>query len=185
MTDVKAVTERIDQINDHYQARLEHAEQIASGGTPYKPISPEGLYLDRAEWDQVLEGSTVIRVSPFVSSSEYHSIDIGGRAGRTFASERAAGEINVFDALAQHIQSLRNKKKRVLIAAWSEGARDRLGQVLADHNVDGVEAVTDWPAAAALSKNRVALTVLPIETGFETADFAVIGELDSVTQKIH
>ena len=180
----EAVAERIEQIDDHYQARLEQTEQIANGATPYKPISPEGLYLDRAEWDQVFEGSTVIRVSPFVSSNEFHSIDIGGRAGRTFASERAAGEINVFDALAQHIQSLRNNKKRVLITAWSEGARDRLGQVLADHNVDGVETVVDWPAAAALPENRVALTVLPIETGFETADFAVIGDQDILGDRL-
>src|SRR5690606_892384 len=64
----------------------------------------------------------------------------GSRPGRSFAQERADPKANVFNAAVQHVAALRSDR-RVLVAAWSEGSLDRLGQILAEHGLGGTVAV--------------------------------------------
>jgi len=45
--------------------------------------------------------------------------------GRNFAPERAQPDANVFDAVRGHIEALQSAGKRVLLALWSSGSRDR------------------------------------------------------------
>jgi transcription-repair coupling factor (superfamily II helicase) len=180
----EAIEERFTQIEDHYKARQEALEDLGAEGVPYHPLPPGELYLTRAEWrDRLADGRTA-RLTPFVPPETGRSVvDLGGRGGRSFAAERAAGQ-NVFDAVASHLGELRNGKKRVLIAAWSEGARDRLGQVLADHGVERVKPVATYPELLALPKGAVGLGVLGIEGGFETADLAVVAEQDILGDRL-
>src|SRR5262249_57994103 len=98
--------------------------------------------------------------------------------GRNFAAERAAAGANVFDAVAAHVHALQAADKRVVIALWSEGARDRMHHVLADHRLGALIDVASWQDALARPKSEVALAVLGLEAGFETEDFALIGEHD-------
>ena len=97
-------------------------------------------------------------------------IDVGARAGHNFAAERAEPGANVFEAVTQHVLALQAAGKRVAIALWSEGARERMSHVLADHKLLNLTPVGSWPQALALPKPAVALAVLGIESGFETAD---------------
>ena len=53
------------------------------------------------------------------------------------------------EAVQRHIEALRKAGKRVLIAAWTEGARDRLEPCLRDHEVAPLAAVRDWAEARA------------------------------------
>src|SRR5262249_24703837 len=66
----------------------------------------------------------------------------------------------------------------VVIALWSEGARERMRHVLADHALADHASVESWPQALALSRSQVGLAVLGLESGFETAEAAGIGEQD-------
>jgi transcription-repair coupling factor (superfamily II helicase) len=84
----------------------------------------------------------------------------------------------VFEAAAQHVRALQGSSKRVLVASWSEGSAERMGGVLADHGVDAIRRVTDWPDARKLHESAVGISVLPIEHGFEAPDFAVVAEQD-------
>ena len=129
-------------MRDHYEARRDAAGKGAvAGSAPYKPIPPDALYLTRDEWRARSRERPHARLTPFVEPEEGGpAIDMGGRAGRTFAAERAAGDVNVFDALVAHIAALKKSGRKVLLASWSEGARDRLGQVLADHGLAQPEA---------------------------------------------
>ncbi len=177
------LADRLDQVRDHFEARKEAVEKGTSGGAvPYKPIEPTALYLSQDEWRAHVAARPHARLSPFVESDEggekAPAIDIGGRAGRTFAAERAAGDVNVFDALVQHVENLEKSGRKVLLASWSEGARDRLGQVLADHGLLSLKPVEDFAALKALPAGTVGLAVLPLETGFEAPDIAVIGDQD-------
>ncbi len=180
----EAVAERLEQIEDHHQSRLDGMGMAGAGATPYKPLPPDRLYLDRAAWAANLAGREHYCLSPFIEPGEGKAVDLGGRAGRTFAAERTAGDINVFDALAAHIKALHAGGKRIILAAWSEGARDRLGQVLADHGVENLLTADDWPAALELPTEGLALTVLPLDAGFETADLAVIGDQDVLGDRL-
>ena len=67
---------------------------------------------------------------------------------------------------------LQSAGKRVAIALWSDGARERMSHVLADHKLLNLTPVASWPQALALPKPAVALAVLGVESGFETEDAA-------------
>ena len=126
------VGDRLDQVRDHYEARRDAADKGAvAGSVPYKPIPPDALYLTLEEWRSRLHERRHARLSPFVEPQEGGpAIDMGGRTGRTFAAERAAGDVNVFDALVQHIGVLHEAGARCCLPPGAKGARDRLGQVL-------------------------------------------------------
>ena len=177
----QAVAERLEQVNDHYRARAEAAEAgaVAGGAAPYKPIPPEALYVSDTEWRSLLADRRHATLTPFVAPEEGRAtLDIGGRAGRTFAAERAAGDVNVFDALVEHVATLHKDGRKVLLASWSEGARDRLAQVLADHGLLALAPVEGWQGLSALPEGQAGLAVLPLETGFEAPDLAIIGDQD-------
>ena len=181
----EAIGERLSQIEDHYEARkaaLEAAESVST--VPYKPVAPDRLYLNRSDWLDCLGERHVGRLSPFAAPEAANVVDCGGRTGRTFAAERKAGDVNVFDAVITHAEALEKAGKRVVLAGWSEGSRDRLAQVLVDHGLTRLAAVADWPAAQALDGDVMALAVIGLETGFETPDLAVIGEQDVLGDRL-
>src|SRR5262249_23572706 len=109
---------------------------------------------------------------------------VGARQGRSFAAERAESNANVFSAVSTHVLALQAAGKRVAIALWSEGARERMSHVLADHNLHNLTPVADWPPALALPQPKVALGVLGIESGFETNEVAVVSEQDILGDRL-
>jgi transcription-repair coupling factor (superfamily II helicase) len=178
-----AARERLAQIADYYESRK--AALAADGGPPYKPLPPGRLYLPEKEWRQRLDNSALARLTPFAVPQEAGTvIDVGARTGRNFAAERAEPSANVFDALCRHVQALQSADKRVVIALWSEGARERMSHVLADHGLPNLSPVGSWPQALALPKPQVALAVLGLESGFETAEAAVVSEQDILGDRL-
>ncbi len=178
----EALAERLDDVVDHYDARKGAMGQN-QGGVPYKPIPPNRLYLDPEEWKRYEALVPLIRMTPFSEPDDTMVVDLGGRQGHSFAAERQAGDVNVFDAVINHVATLR-EKKRVVIASWSEGARDRLAQVLADHGLKRVQIVENWLTAQSLPKGVVALGVLGLETGFDAPDIAIVGEQDILGDRL-
>lgn len=180
-----AISERFDQIADHYGARVEALQHQQAGAAPYKPIGPEHLYLTQEEWTTTLADRKSAKLSAYaVPTAGGTVIDFGGRIGRSFAAERAAGDVNVFDALIAHVSELQSAKKRVVLACWSEGSRDRLSQVLSDHGLTRIKTADNWADVDSLATGLVALVILGVETGFEIADFVVISEQDILGERL-
>ena len=176
-----AAHERFAQIADYYSARR---DALREGTTPvYKPLPPDGLYLGENEWKGRLEASVLARLTPF-AVPEASAVDVGARTGRSFAAERAEPGANVFEALGAHVLALQAAGKRVAIALWSDGARDRMSHVLADHKLHNLTSVGSWQQALGLPKSTVALAVLGIESGFETEDAAIISEQDILGDRL-
>ena len=179
-----AARERIAQIRDYYEAR-QQALGRRDAGVPYKPLPPERLYFGEDELHARLDGVPLVRLTPFaVPEGQGPAIGIGTRQGRNFAGERAEPGRNVFEALTRHVAALQGDGKRVIIALWSEGARERMSHVLADHALSNLTPVESWPQALALPAPQVALAVLGLESGFETAAAAVIGEQDILGDRL-
>ncbi|MEX0752510.1 MAG: transcription-repair coupling factor [Xanthobacteraceae bacterium] len=179
-----AAGERFAQIADYYQARREGLRAQAEG-PPYKPLPPARLYLGEEEWRKHLEQIALARMTPFaVPESAGAAVDIGARQGRNFAPERADAAVNVFDAVRGHVEALQGAGKRVAIALWSDGSRERMGHVLAEHRLMNLVPVDSWPQMLALPKFNVALARLGLESGFETADVAVISEQDILGDRL-
>src|SRR4029077_20938653 len=124
-------------------------------------------------------------LTPFaVPEGQGAVIDAGTKQGRHFAGERAEAGGNVFEAVTRHVTALQAGRKRVIIALWSEGARERMSHVLADHALANLTSVPAWPEASGLPAAQVGLAVLGLESGFETADAAVISEQDILGDRL-
>jgi transcription-repair coupling factor (superfamily II helicase) len=181
----QAFGERQTTIRDYYDARREAMEAPMSGTVPYKPVPPDALYLTPEQWATALADRACGRMTPFEPPEGTGTVvDVGGRQGRSFAAERAANDVNLFDAVISHLVALRQSKRRVLIVAASEGALDRLSQVLADHGLGGTRRLATFPELFALKSQEIGFGVLSLETGLETADFVIVGEQDILGDRL-
>ncbi len=177
-----AAHERFTTINDYYDARH---EALKDGMTPaYKPLPAARLYVTEAEWKKRLADAALVRLTPFEVPPDRDVIDIAARAGHNFVAERAEPGANVFEALSTHVMALQASGKRVAIALWSEGARERMAHVLADHKLTNLNSVASWPAAVAVPRHSVAMVVLGIESGFVTDEAAIISEQDILGDRL-
>ncbi len=183
----EAAHERFAQIADYYEARRQDLTQSAdkAAGLIYKPLPPDRLYLGESEWRERLNGGKLARLVPFAApEGATAAIDAATRQGRNFAPERAQPDANVFDAVKDHVNTLQAAGKRVVFALWSDGARDRMSHVLADHALFNLVNVATWPEALARPAHEIALAVLGLESGFETDSLAVIGEQDILGDRL-
>jgi transcription-repair coupling factor (superfamily II helicase) len=179
-----AARERLAQIKDYHDARQQALTQRGAG-PPYRPLPPDRLYLGETEWRERLAAVALVQLTPFaVPEGQGPVVDAGTRQGRNFAAERAEPGRNVFEAVTQHVAALQAGGKRVVITLWSEGARERMSHVLADHALANLVPVGSWPEALTLPKSQVALAVLGLESGFETAAAAVVGEQDILGDRL-
>jgi len=177
-----AARERLAQIADYYEARK---EPLMGEGVPYKPLPPDRLYLPEAEWNERLGTAALAKLTPFaVPDGGAAHVDVGTHQGKNFAAERTDNAAGVFDAVTKHVMGLQADGKRVVVALWSEGARERMKHVLAEHGLHNLTNVGSWPETLGLPRPQVALAVLGLETGFETADAAVVGEQDILGDRL-
>jgi transcription-repair coupling factor (superfamily II helicase) len=190
-----AVRERFAQIADYYDARNQALAQLAekrsakgpamAAGVPYHPLPPDRLYLAETEWRERLDGGKLVRLMPFAAPEGADAVlDAGTRPGRGFAPERAQPGGNVFEAVKSHVDALQSAGSRVVFALWSDGARERMSHVLADHKLFNLVNAATWPEAMARPAHEIALAVLGLESGFETDSLAVIGEQDILGDRL-
>jgi transcription-repair coupling factor (superfamily II helicase) len=180
----EAARERIAQIADYYEARREALEHPA-GGPVYKPLPPDRLYLTGEEWGTRLSTASLARLTPFaVPEDGGQVIDAGLRQGRNFAPERADSSVNVFEAVVAHIQGLQAARKKVVVALWSEGSRERMANMLRDHKLIHLTPVNSWRTVQATPRNECTLAVVGLETGFESDAIAVITEQDILGDRL-
>ncbi|MDQ4059883.1 MAG: transcription-repair coupling factor, partial [Pseudomonadota bacterium] len=180
-----AARERLEQVSDHYRARREQLGHEPAGVPPYRPLEPDRLYLAPEEWRERLGDRALLRLTPFAApEAEGRVIDAGGRQSRNFAPERANESVNVFDALIKHVRALQADGRKVVIACWGEGSRERMGGVLADHGLATLHKVSGFAEVQGLDQRQVGLAVLGLENGFETAGLAVIGEQDILGERL-
>src|SRR5476651_2357961 len=179
-----AARERFKQIADYYEARREALEH-PGGGAIYKPLPPDRLYLTEAEWTKHLDDAALARLTPFaVPEGSAGVIDAGARAGRNFTPERADSSVNVFEAVVAHVVALQAQRKKVVVALWSEGSRDRMGSMLKDHKLLNLTSVNSWRTVQATPRNEAMLAVVGMESGFETEHVAVISEQDILGDRL-
>jgi len=177
-----AAHERFAQIADYYEARRQ-ALDADRANTVYKPLRPERLYLGESAWKALLEERALARLTPF-GDPDARVTDAGTHTGRNFAPERTEAEANVFDAVTKHVHALQSDGKRVVVAMWSEGSRERMSHVLAEHGLINLANVANYPAVLRRPAIEISLAVLGLESGFETADLAVIAEQDILGDRL-
>ena len=181
-----ARTKRLEQVADHYEARAQALERKAFGAPPYHPVPPESMFLSEAEWQQALASRQTIALDPFEHPETPGGkiVSFGGRQGHSFAAERQTEGGYVFDAVVAHAKGLKGEDKRVIVACWSNGARERLATLLWEHGIGETMGVESFADAIALPHATTAFAVLPLETGFEAPGLAVIDEQDILGDRL-
>ncbi len=167
---------RWEGIDDAHDSRREAMTAKGRLDSVYKPADPHLLYLDDAGFEAAVAGHRVIQFSPNAASPGPGVLDAGGRMGRSFAPERQVESISLFSAVAEHIRVLR-QDVQVVIASWSEGARERLQGLLEDQGVTGsarIRDIRDVPQG----RGGLFLMVWALESGFVAPGLAVISEQD-------
>jgi transcription-repair coupling factor (superfamily II helicase) len=173
---------RWEGIEDQFDARCQAMSARGRLDTVYKPAAPGLLYLDDAAWDAAVAGHRVVQLSPLPQSPGPGVLDAGGRMGRSFAPERQMESVSLFGALADHIRSLRSDSQ-VMIASWSDGARERLRGLIEDQGVTGAVPISDARQIPA-GRGGLFLAVWALEQGFVAADLAVISEQDVLGDRL-
>src|SRR5690606_20480742 len=169
---------RWDNIEDQYGARKHAMSAKGRSDNVYKPVQPELLYLNDADWDAALAAHRVVQLTALPQATGFGATDAGGRMGRNFAPERQQENVSLFGALKDHIQA-KMSQGPVRLASYSEGARDRMEGLLGDEGLIGPATIT---SAARLGKTGLYQAVWGLAAGFEgpwnAAHLSVIAEQD-------
>ncbi|SFR39421.1 transcription-repair coupling factor [Yoonia tamlensis] len=171
---------RWDSVKDQYGTRMHALTQKGRMDSVYKPAPPALLYLDDAAWDAAVAGHRVLQFSPLKQATGVGVIDAGARIGRNFAPERQQEDINLFSALTDHVRA-RMAQGPVVIASYSEGARERLEGLIADEGIPETVLVKDF---SRVGKSGVHLAVWPLDHGFEAPGLTVISEQDVLGDRL-
>ena len=176
--DAGAADARFEAIADYYENR-KRAQSSDPGS--YRPLEPETLYLSREEWERLIGERPLHLATPFHEPESARVIDFEVDPARDFAPERTQN-VNVYEAVVDHVSALRRTKKKVVLASYSAGARERLKGLLADHGLKKAQEVDTWQEAQGAS--GIALAVLPLDHGFTTADVALLTEQDMLGDRL-
>ncbi len=168
---------RLEMIADHYAARKKPARD---GEVPYRPLPPDRLYLDRAGWDAMLAGGPLLGFTPFARPEGAGGIDGGGRPGPIYAHAGAS----VFEQFRADAARWADEGRRIVLAAWTRGSRERLAHLLVEHGVRDVAQEETWAAVRRKPAGTVSLVVLGLERGFVGDRLALVGEQDLLGERI-
>ncbi|MEO9778289.1 MAG: transcription-repair coupling factor [Sedimentitalea sp.] len=171
---------RWEGIQDQYETRKLAMQAKSRIDSVYKPAPPELLYLTDLAWQDAIADRRVLQYHPLPQATGPGVIDAGGRIGRNFAPERQQEQISLFGALADHIRA-RMQVGPVVIASYSEGARERLSGLIED---EGLAETIAIPNAPRIGKRGLHLAVWALEHGFETANLTVIAEQDVLGDRL-
>jgi transcription-repair coupling factor (superfamily II helicase) len=178
--DAGAADARFEAIADYYENR--RRAQSSDPGS-YRPLDPETLYVTQDEWRRLIDARPLHLATPFHEPQSATVLDFEVDSPRDFAPERSQNA-NVYEAVVAHIAALRRAKKKVVLASYSRGSRERLQGLLADHGLKKSAEVDTWQEALGAASSGVALAVLPLDHGFTTSDVAVLTEQDMLGDRL-
>ncbi|MEX0369100.1 MAG: transcription-repair coupling factor [Tateyamaria sp.] len=171
---------RWDSIEDQYETRRLAMETRSKMDSVYKPAKPSSLYLDDTAWEDAVAEFRVLAFAQLPQATGPGVTDAGGRIGRNFSPERQQESISLFGALASHIKA-KLEVGPVVIASYSEGARERLTGLIED---EGLAEAVPVPNATRVSKRGLHLAVWALEHGFEAPGLTVISEQDVLGDRL-
>lgn len=183
-----ACTARQEMIADYFQARfhMRASGKVKAGDGPsFNPLPPELLYVAPEEWQALLDDRVCGRLHPFDAPDDAGAVvHFGARPAQGFAEARNRQDMNLFDAVRSRIQEEQQAGRRVVIAAFTEGSRDRLRGILKEHGIEDTAPAESWHHIQTLPRRAVALAVLPIDQGFTSPSASLYSEQDILGDRL-
>ncbi|MGB1235238.1 MAG: transcription-repair coupling factor [Planktomarina sp.] len=171
---------RWEGIDDQYDARKTALQEKGRLDSTYKPVRPDALYLDDAAWTKATEGKRIIQLAVLPQATGMGVLDAGARLGRDFAPERQNENLSLFGALAAHVK-VKLQQGPVVIASFSEGARERLGGLLNDEGLVETVEISDFRGVRG---KGLFLGVCALDRGYELDKLTVISEQDVLGDRL-
>ena len=173
---------RWDSIVDQYETRKIAMDAKNRLDTVYKPCPPDLIYLDDTVWQSAVSNHRMLQFHPLAQASGPGVIDAGGRIGRNFSPERQLESVSLFGALEDHVEDCR-KNGQVIVASYSEGARERLLGLMEDQGLAGARLILDARDIPE-GTGGVWLVVWALEHGFQGNGLTVISEQDVLGDRL-
>lgn len=183
------ISEREKQIFEYYQARLQDQKnnnKNYGNSSFYNPIHPNLFYLTSDELQKIINENINIRFNIFDKATNnkdnnLRNLDLEFKSVPDFGLASRTNKQDVIEILKNFLQNYHQKK--VAIAVLSEGFRDRLNRILQDYNLSltSTEKFNDF---INIKFGKIGNFILPINLGFETSDFIIIGEQALFGEKI-
>lgn len=184
----EALVARQAQTDDFYQARVslfqaERKRRGAQMAIVYKPVPPEQHYLTVDALHGLLATHRRFQQSPFASEGD--AVDCGGQRGMDFAAARTQQDgQGLYLALREYLHGQQQNNKRVALACYSAGARERLLTMAREQGVDGLSVVDSLDALRRLPANVAGAIVLGLDHGFVSADMTLVTEQDLLGDRL-
>ncbi len=169
-----ALQSRRDLISEYFTARQTISD--AESGVPYRPVSPDQMFVDADGLADGLKSRAVIDLSLFETGGH----DIGGDLGKDYAEVRIDPKANVYEAVANDIKSLAAKDKRIVVAGFSDGSAERLKGLLVEHGAPQFRLTEIDNAKTA----EAVMAVIGLDRGFRLDDLVVISESDMLGERM-
>lgn len=199
----------VDQIQDHYQTRIEFAS-FEKQGIPYHPLPPERLYRIENNWDEGIPVERRVVFTPFAASptsvspveagtsptpvglrgeavrrtgeGDLKIVDAQGRIAPSFTGLRTSQE-NVFESVKNTIKlAQREGNQQILIVGVTHGSAERLAHILEEHGVTSLRRVQS--VSEFLKETSPALAVFEINKGFQAPGLWIMTEEDILGERI-
>ncbi|MDA0240441.1 MAG: transcription-repair coupling factor, partial [Proteobacteria bacterium] len=178
---------RWELIEECYEARTDiDARGLSMSEIVYRPVPADRLYVDPQEWKSLLDQRRVLLFQPFEAVDGVGNVlNAGGKPGRDFADARALPDVNLYDALKEHVDALQADDCRTIIAALSRGSAERLAGILNEHGIKTPGHIPEsWSETASLPIKSVAVIDLGFERGFTGPGLSVISEQDLLGERL-
>ncbi len=182
----QAILERLAQIEDFYLSRkdIEKAQIAKNKGSKaavsaiYHPLPPDSLYLTQDE----LQHYHVDMLSPYAQPGS--DIKPLSRRGHDFVDARSLGNDTLFKKLTENVKTHMQVGRKVLVACYSEGSRERLSNMMLHASLSHLKNASSFDEAQNVAVGDIALVLLALERGFETDTLAIISEQDILGDRL-
>lgn len=190
-----AVRTRLELIHDYYRNRT--IQLAGDNSPPFNPVPPAKMFMTLQEWGELRQSKNTYHVTPFSGDAKFlnlpsfqlestNSFEVKIQDFETHPSpvlEQHKKEINYLESFKKYLTS---HKKPVLIAALTDGSRERLQTLLQEHQISPLKIIEDlWPNLEDPDfKTQIGLMTYPLEKGFEAPDFVLFTEQDLLGQKV-
>lgn len=179
-----ALEERQESICDYYEARVAAAKEKKSDAPPYHPLPAEQLYLMGDALSARLSSHLTVHLDSFERPDEGgRTLNLHLRASPSLVALRHDTNADPFVQLQEFAGDKRVAGKATLLACYSAGSRERLGELLSERGSHAYK-VESWEHIRDIKGKTNGLAILPLEQGFESDSAAIVSEQDLLGERV-
>ncbi len=177
---------RLEMIADHYDERQEKMPKNSASlrkmqennQTPYAPMPPEKLYLDKQAIDAQMIAFETILLSANQENLPHQKFfyDFGARKGADYRKDFQKGIL--FETLKTRLSSEAKKKRKIIIGCLSEGSRTRLTQMIEQYDMPVITSLPYYDDGVAIG-----ISVLECAS-VEDDNIVLMSESDLLGQRV-